>query len=536
MSSSDKPRWSHKEIKARIKRLVKAEKELDRMNPPRDVFSTDIESIKSKLKSVPQVEEVEAELATLKQKIARYEASLKEAANAEERAKQALASAAKEIEGARSYGLDVSEAEGLLAQGREVLGRKDFQLATQSANKAAESASSARATAKPQVVVELDVENYTPGEWKAVALVVSNQGKAHAQNVGLDFSPEVEVKWLAPVARLDAGAREVLNIGLRPVQAGDIPLDVTITYKDMAEKDYSGVQRFWLKVGRAVEVGRTVAEADLGAGLLPQLENYTLERKIGSGGFADVYLGRSSEGLNVAVKIPRMSQYETIEAKDFMGEAELWSRLSKQKLPYIVELYECGAVPCPWIAMEYMDSGSLRDRMTGMECKDCLNIATKLMQALHSAHHHGVIHRDIKPENVLFDNQNTPKLTDWGLGKVLLDASVSSVGFRGTVVYSAPEQLAGSRFGTVDWRTDIYQMGMLVYEMLTGQLPFTGLEPGTIIPRILTEEPPPPSQVNTGIPAGLDAPVLRALAKGKEDRFQSMDAFKDRLEEALKGL
>jgi len=75
-----------------------------------------------------------------------------------------------------------------------------------------------------------------------------------------------------------------------------------------------------------------------------------------------------------------------------------------------------------------------------------------------------------------------------------------------------------------------------VYEMLTGQLPFTGLEPGTIIPRILTEEPPPPSQVNTGIPAGLDAPVLRALAKGKEDRFQSMDAFKDRLEEALKGL
>ena len=536
MSSSDKPQWSHKEIKARIKRLVKAEKDLDKLNPPRDVFSSDIESIKGKLKSVPQVEEVEAELAALKQKVPQYEASLKEAANAEERAKQALASAANEIELAKSLGIDISEAEGHLVQGREVLDRKDFQLATELANKATESASSARATAKPQVMVELDVENYSPGEWKSVDIAVSNQGKAHAQNVELRFSPEVEVKWFSPIARLDAGAREVLNIGLRPVQAGDIPLDVTITFKDMAGKDYSGMQRFWLKVGKVVEVGRTVAEVDLGAGLLPQLENYTLERKIGSGGFADVYLGRSTEGLNVAVKIPRMSQYETIEAKDFMGEAELWSRLSKQKLPYIVELYECGAVPCPWIAMEYMAGGSLRERMTGLQCKDCLDIAVKLMQALHSAHHHGVIHRDIKPENVLFDNQDTPKLTDWGLGKVLLDASVSSIGFKGTIAYSAPEQLAGSRFGTVDWRTDIYQMGMLVYEMLTGQLPFAGLEPGTIIPRILNEEPPRPSQVNSGVPAGVDAPVLQALAKSKEDRFQTMDAFMHGLREVTKGL
>ena len=160
----------------------------------------------------------------------------------------------------------------------------------------------------------------------------------------------------------------------------------------------------------------------------------------------------------------------------------------------------------------------------------------KLMEALHSAHHHGVIHRDIKPENVLFDNQDTPKLTDWGLGKVLLDASRSSAGFRGTLAYSAPEQLAGSRLGTVDWRTDIYQTGMLVYELLTGQLPFAGAEAGTAITRILNDSPLAPSQLSSQVPHELDNAVLRAIAKRKEDRFQSMDAFMDSLKEVLKGL
>ncbi|MFC1999813.1 serine/threonine-protein kinase [Chloroflexota bacterium] len=471
------------------------------------------------------------------------------AAQAREAAKQAaeaIDAAVAAIEEARSAGYAISEPEELLMQARTALEKEDYQPAAQYAERAAESAVGLRQTAKPQVIVELEVQDYRPGEWKAVDLGVVNQGKAHAQAVELQFSPEVEVKWLTSITRLDAGNREVLKVGLKPMDAGDIPLDVEVRYRDITDKEYAGAQRFWLEVGRRAEPAREVAgapeEGKTVTGIpaeiagLPQLEGYSLERKIGSGGFADVYLGRSNDGLTVAVKIPRLSQYETIESKDFMGEAELWSRLGKQKLPYIVELYECGAVPYPWIAMEYMAGGSLRERMGSLAWRDALDIAMKLMQALHSAHHHGVIHRDIKPENVLFHNQDTPKLTDWGLGKVLLDASMSSIGFKGTIAYSAPEQLAGSRFGVVDWRTDIYQMGMLVYEMLTGQLPFAGLEPGTVIPRILTEEPLPPSKVNTGIPAGLDAPVLRALAKGKEDRFQTMDAFKDRLEEALKGL
>ncbi|MFC2000760.1 serine/threonine-protein kinase [Chloroflexota bacterium] len=283
-----------------------------------------------------------------------------------------------------------------------------------------------------------------------------------------------------------------------------------------------------------MEVGLTVAEADMDIGLLPQLENYAIERRLGSGGFADVYLGRDNEGQPVALKIPRLSQHETIETKDFLNEADLWSKLRKLKEPYIVELYEYGTAPYPWIAMEYMDGGSLRGRIDRLECKACLDIVIKLMDALNTAHHHGVIHRDIKPENVLFDSNDNPKLSDWGMGKVLLDASKSSVGFRGTLAYAAPEQLASSRFGSADWRTDIYQMGMLLYDMLAGQLPYAGSEPATMIPSILRIAPPAPSQANDQIPAEVDAAVLRAVAKRKNDRFQSMDAFADSLKEASK--
>lgn len=536
MADSNEQKWSHKEIKKRIDRLKKAEKELSKLDIPKGIFDTDVEAIRAKLKSVPHVEEVEKELEGLKQKISQHKDSLKETASYEAKAKEAIEAAEKQIKQVKDSGYSVSEAEELLSQAREVFDKKDFRLAKEYADKANRSASEVKETAKPQIVVELEVDNYNADDWKAVDLGVVNQGKAQAKSIEFSFSDEIEAKWVTPIAELDAGARESLKIGLRPKNAGDIPLDVEISYKDISGTDYSGAQRFWLKVRRISESMQTIVDADFGVGLLPQLDNYTLEKKIGSGGFADVYLAKNAEGQTVAIKIPRLSGYETIESKDFLSEAELWSKLSKQSVPYIVELYEYGTAPYPWIAMEYMEGNSLRERMANLECKGCLEIAMKLMEALHAAHHYGVIHRDIKPENVLFDGQGTPKLTDWGLGKVLLEASMSSIGFRGTLAYSAPEQLASSRFGLIDWRTDIYQMGMMVYELLTGQLPFAGAEAGTSVTKILNEPLPAPSEIKREISPDLDDAVLRATAKKKEDRFQSMDAFKDRLEQVLKGL
>jgi hypothetical protein len=537
MAGSQGKKQLYKDLKDRIRRLEKAARELAKLDVPQEVFGAELESIKSKLKSPSQVDEVERDIDSLKQRVASHQASLKQAANAEYEAKTALDVADYRVEQARMSGRAVPEAEAALARGREVLKRKDYPLALELATEAQDLARHGpRETPKPQITVNLDTQGYRAGEWKAVDLGIANRGKGAAESIELRFSPEVEVKLLRRLAGLEAGAMEIMEIGLKPKEAGDIPLDIEVDFRDADGNPYTAAQRFWLKVGGGLEMRHTMIDADLGAGMLPRLERYTIERKIGSGGFADVYLGRSVEGRTAAVKVPRLSQYETIEANDFVGEAELWSKLSRLSLPYIVELFEYGTSPYPWIAMEYMEGGALRDRMDRLGSKSCLEIAVKLMEALHSAHHHGVIHRDIKPENVLFDSHDTPKLTDWGLGKILLDASNSSVGFRGTVVYSAPEQLAGSRFGSVDWRTDIYQMGVLVYELITGKLPFGGSEAGTTITSILNEPPPAPSEASSQISPEMNDAVLRAMAKRKEDRFQSMDAFMDSVNAALKVL
>lgn len=264
---------------------------------------------------------------------------------------------------------------------------------------------------------------------------------------------------------------------------------------------------------------------------LPELPGYKILGRIGAGGFADIFKAERENGMVVAIKIPKGSAFDTIDPTDFLREAELWSKLVHS---YIVKVYKFGAKPYPWIAMEYMEGGSLRARIGRLSVEDSLEIGIKLTKVLFHTHHLGVIHRDIKPENVLFDTEGNPKLTDWGLGKVLLEASATLSGFRGTLSYSAPEQLASAQFGQVDWRTDIYQLGALLYEMLTGQWHFRGDDPGEAVFRILNEEVTPPSKVRPGLPEELDRIVLRAIAKRKEDRPQDVAILEEELKEALR--
>ncbi len=272
--------------------------------------------------------------------------------------------------------------------------------------------------------------------------------------------------------------------------------------------------------------GITVKPEERALEALLDLSQYTILEKIGSGGFSDIHKAQRKDGSILALKIPKLALYETFVPTDFLREAELWSRLSH---PNIVKVYEYGTKPYPWIAIEYMEGGSLRSRLGKLTMEESLEIGMKLAEALFYTHHYGVIHRDIKPENVLFDSENTPKLTDWGLGKLMLEASKSISGFKGTLAYAAPEQLFSSKFGEADWRTDIYQLGAVLYEMLTGKLPFGG-ELG----RILSEEVEPPSRLSSGVPAEMDEIVLKAIAKQKEDRYQDIFLLKEELERALK--
>ncbi|RLE70622.1 MAG: hypothetical protein DRJ45_04910 [Thermoprotei archaeon] len=259
---------------------------------------------------------------------------------------------------------------------------------------------------------------------------------------------------------------------------------------------------------------------------------YEIQEIIGEGGFSVVYKALW-KGKVVAVKLPKVLGIETV-GKDllerFIHEARTWSKL---KHPHIVEVYDYGATPISYIVMEYMSGGSLRDRLKygPLPVGKALKIALALLDALDHAHHYGVVHRDLKPENVLFTEDNTPKITDWGLAKVLLEASTRSGGeFRGTLLYAAPEQLDPKTFGEPDWRTDIYQMGLLLYEMLTGELPFKSEEPVSLMFKIINQTPEPPSHKNPQIPSQLDEIILKTLEKKKEDRPRSADRVRIALE------
>jgi serine/threonine protein kinase len=262
-------------------------------------------------------------------------------------------------------------------------------------------------------------------------------------------------------------------------------------------------------------------------------EKYELLDLIGFGGFADVYKTRRKEdGQIVAIKIPRLAQFETVEPGAFLQEARLWSRLNH---PNIVKVFEYGTKPYPWIAVEYMEKGSLRSKIGNMTLEEALDVALKICDALYYTHHLGVIHRDIKPENILCDSEGNPKLADWGLGKMMIELSMKS-GSTGTPYYSSPEQVSPAKFGEVGWWTDIYQCGAVLYEMVTGKLPFEGQSPLELAISITGSEVVKPSEVCPGLPLEFDDVTAQCLAKDKDERYKDISMMKAALESIRRAL
>jgi len=253
-------------------------------------------------------------------------------------------------------------------------------------------------------------------------------------------------------------------------------------------------------------------------------KGYEIIDRIGSGGFSSVWkVRRIRDGKIVALKTPKIESFEAIDktfVNDFLREAKLWSTL---KSPFIVEVYDFGEDPIPWISMELMEGGNLRSilRMGIMPFESVIEIGLKVTDALIEAHAKGVVHMDIKPENILFTKDGEPKVADWGLAKVLFEASsTSSAEWKGTLAYASPEQFDKERFGEPDYRTDIYQLGVVLYEMATGKLPFSGKGLAEIMSKIINLQPKPPSELNPRIPKEFDKIVMKALAKRKEDRYE----------------
>ncbi|RLI78812.1 hypothetical protein DRP04_09750 [Archaeoglobales archaeon] len=252
------------------------------------------------------------------------------------------------------------------------------------------------------------------------------------------------------------------------------------------------------------------------------LGEYLELKYIGGGGFADVYKALTKDNEVVALKVPRDLKPEHEEI--FFNEIDNWKGLSHRN---IVKLIRPRVKPQPHIVLEYVDGGSLRDRLRKgkLSVIDACKIAYDVASALEYAHSKLIAHTDINPKNVLLTSFGEAKLTDFGLAKVV----ISSSGIRGlTLPYSSPEQLKGK----ADERTDVYQLGLLLYEMITGFNPFDAGERSETERRIGELIPEPPSKYVEGVEE-LDDLIMRCLAKDPRER-PSVREFRERIYEFMK--
>jgi len=262
---------------------------------------------------------------------------------------------------------------------------------------------------------------------------------------------------------------------------------------------------------------------------------YRIQRKLGAGGMADVYLAEDQElGRRVAIKIlngRHANDDQFIER--FRREAKNAAALNH---PNIVSIYDRGeAEDTYYIAMEFLDGRTLKELIVSRGAAPinvAIEYARQILSALRFAHRHGIVHRDIKPHNVLVDAEGRVKVTDFGIARAGTSQMTETGSIVGTAQYLSPEQARG---GEIDQRSDLYSLGIVLYELLTGKTPFDGETPVEIAMKHLSNAPQPPSKLRPDIPPELDMVVLRALAKNPDDRYQSADEMEADLERVARG-
>ena len=268
------------------------------------------------------------------------------------------------------------------------------------------------------------------------------------------------------------------------------------------------------------------------------LSKYRITSFLGAGGFANVYEGTDTDGLNVAIKIPQFQMKKTMDSttlKKFAIEAQIWTKLHHEN---IVGIYTTGIKPLPHIVMELMDGGSLDGLMKNHQptVREAVHIMFQILRGVSYAHQMATVHRDLKPENILFTSDGVVKITDWGIGKYMASEGITkTIETKGTIAYSAPEQFDSREYGKVDWQTDIFQLGILFYDMLTGVKPFDGKGIADVMGKVLAYEPELPSKLNPDVPTELDEIVMGALEKCKDDRWNSSAVMLHELKKVIKG-
>ncbi len=260
----------------------------------------------------------------------------------------------------------------------------------------------------------------------------------------------------------------------------------------------------------------------------PALNNrYRLDAELGQGGMGVVYRGHDLLlGRDVAVKLLSKAGLGTEGRARLLREAQAVAKLNH---PNIVTLYDAGeADGAPFIVMELLSGVSLFERKPA-SLDELVDVARQVCSALQHAHEHGIIHRDLKPENVILSAappdpaprvHQRVKLTDFGLARSVTSRQTTETGLTGTVFYMPPEQAMGRE---LDGRADLYSLGVMLYELSAGRLPFAGDDPLTVIAQHLHAPPVPPTTYQPDIPAALEALILRLLSKLPEDRPASAE-------------
>lgn len=268
-----------------------------------------------------------------------------------------------------------------------------------------------------------------------------------------------------------------------------------------------------------------------------QLGKYRIIEEIGRGGFAAVYRAVDTElDRQVALKVlaPHLLWDPTFIER-FRREAKAMAGLNH---PHIATLYDYGEQEGSYfLVMEYVPGETLRqlvEREGPLPLQQVTSILKQVAAGLDYAHRQGVIHRDVKSSNVLLTPEGTAKLTDFGLVKVVAETStLSSLGqSAGTPEYMAPEQFEGQEVGVY---TDLYSLGVVLYEMCTGALPFTGPTPLAVMRGVVDKPPPDPSEVNPSLPPAVATVLLRALEKKPQNRYGSAGQLAVALSEAVEG-
>ncbi|HEY3688733.1 MAG TPA: Stk1 family PASTA domain-containing Ser/Thr kinase [Pseudonocardiaceae bacterium] len=281
-----------------------------------------------------------------------------------------------------------------------------------------------------------------------------------------------------------------------------------------------------------------------GAGMtIPRLlsDRYELGETLGYGGMSEVHLGRDMRlDRDVAVKVLRADLARDPQFQHrFRREAQNAAALNH---PAIVAVYDTGETvsdygPLPYIVMEYVEGRTLRDivKTEGpMDEQRAMETMADICAALDFSHRNGIIHRDVKPANVMINNAGAVKVMDFGIARALADGQgvTQTAAVVGTAQYLSPEQARGE---LVDARSDVYAAGCVLYELITGEPPFTGDSPVAVAYQHVREDPIPPSRQNADVSAALDAVVLKAMSKNPANRYQSAAEMRTDLVRVLSG-